>query len=331
MLKLLVLLLAAAPDETRKVDVVCPVDGTKFTAIEVLRTDRELAWGGLDSDFCAHASKTTPMEYYIWTCPRCLFSGPKRDFDPKHAPPEKLKTKIREGLRPLIPVKPDAAQSEIPGHVKYDLLSQIEAWRGKPPERIAARHLHAAWAERQAGAVWLIHFDEWMDLRESYGMNKSPLELGKRNRSEMDLTICRAIEKDVAAGKHRGTTLLLARYLLAHTYRRRGENVLALRWLDEVAKSKGENSVVDDACERMRKSIAFERRHQSKAAEFFRRAVEESSLDPKSKAECLFQLGEIARRRGDGAAAAAWYAQAIDLTPDPNLKKRAETQKSLGD
>jgi len=62
-----------------------------------------------------------------------------------------------------------------------------------------------------------------------------------------------------------GTALLLRRYLLAVTYRRRGENVDALRWLDEVDKSKGENSVIDDAAKKVRASIEAERAQLKKA------------------------------------------------------------------
>ena len=46
------LLLGLAADERRTVPVVCPLDGTAFTAIEIVVTNQ---WGGIDADFCPHA------------------------------------------------------------------------------------------------------------------------------------------------------------------------------------------------------------------------------------------------------------------------------------
>src|SRR5207247_179099 len=71
---------ALPSDEKKEVDVVCPLDGTKFKAFEVLQSNH---WGGRDSDFCPHAYKATPLEYWVWVCPRCAFAGRKKDFDAK--------------------------------------------------------------------------------------------------------------------------------------------------------------------------------------------------------------------------------------------------------
>ena len=326
---LMLALALSAPDDLKKTEVVCPIDGTRFTAFEVVRTDAALGWGGVDTDFCRHAYRTLPMEHYVWTCPSCWYSGAKSQFDPKSPPPGGLKEKIKGALKPASPIAAGAKQEQIPGWIKYDLFAQVETLRGGSMLDIARRHLNAAWAARQEGSVRLDDYDDWLDAAKSAGLDKTPLDLGKKNRSEEDLAACRKLEKEIADGKHAGTALLVRRYLLAVTFRRRGENVDALRWLGEVDKSKGENSVIDDAAKKVRESITVERDQQKKAAALYAKAVEDPAFDAATKADCQYMLGEIARRHGENADAAAWYTKAIATATDPALKKRAELQKSL--
>jgi tetratricopeptide (TPR) repeat protein len=325
----LALLLAAAPDELKKVDVVCPIDGTKFTAQEVVSTDAAWGLGGIDTDTCKHAFKTLPMEHYVWTCPTCWYSGNKSHFDPKKPPADELKKKVKGALKPALPIAAGAKQEQIPGWVKYDLYAQVETLRGASSLDIGQRHLYASWAARQAGTVRLDDYDDWVDAAKAAGLDKLPIDLGKKNRSEDDLAVCRRIEKEIAAGKYAGTALLVRRYLLAVTFRRHGENVDALKWLDELDKSKGENSIIEEAAKKVRESIAAERSQQKKAAALFAKVVEDPATDAPTKAKCLYQLGELARRCGENAEAAAWYTKAIAAATDDALKKLAETQRSL--
>jgi uncharacterized protein (DUF2225 family) len=310
-------------DTTKTVDVTCPLDGTKFKATEVVWTNATLAWGGEDADFCRHAFDTLPMENYVWTCPTCHFSGSKAHFlDPKQALTEDQKKKIKGALKPAIEIKPGTKQEQIPGWVKYDLLAQVEALKGATPHAVGIRHLSAAWAARQAGAIRLDDYDDWSEASKSAGFEKPPFDLGKDNRADLDLTACRKLERDLA--KHSGTALLLRKHLLAYNFRRRGENVDALRWLDELDKSKGENSIVDDAAKKMRDSIAVEREQLRKAAAQFTKAVEGPEV-----ALARYWLGEIARRAGDAAEARGWYDKAIETTGSEALKKKAQAQREL--
>ena len=323
----LVLCLVSTPDTLRKVDVVCPIDGTRFAATEVVSTDASLGWGGVDTDACRHAFRTLPMEHYVWTCPSCWYSGSKEDFDPKKRPADDFKRKIKGALKPAIPMAAGSKQDQIPGWVKYDLFAQVEAIKGSSTIDVAWRHLNAAWAARQSGAVRLDDYDDWLEASKSAGLERTPLELKSKNRSEEDLAACRGLEKEL--GKHKGTALLVRQYLLAMTYRRRGENVDALRWLDEVDKSKGENSIIDDAAKKVRESISVERAQQKKAAALYAKAGEDPAVDISSKAKCFYMLGEIARRHGENADASAWYAKCISTAADEALKKLAAAQKAL--
>jgi tetratricopeptide (TPR) repeat protein len=328
----LILCLAPALDELKKTDVVCPIDGTRFTASEVVRTNASQGWGGVDTDFCRHAYDSLPMEHYVWTCPSCYYSGNKSHFDPKSPPSAEFKKAVRGTLKPLLPIAAGARQEQIPGWVKYDLFAQVDVLRGAPLLSVARRHLNAAWAARQSGAVRLDDYDDFVDAVRAAGLDKKPLDLAKKNRSEEDLAACRALEKEIAAGKYSGTPLQIRRYVLAVTYRRRGENMDALRWLAEADKSKGENSVIDDASKTVRESIAVERAQQKKAAELYAKAVEDGAkepLDQATKADCLYMLGEIARRNGEKESALAWYGKALAAATEEGLKKRIEAQRAL--
>jgi tetratricopeptide (TPR) repeat protein len=313
-------------DEKKPVPAVCPVDGTKFTGIEIAVTNQ---WGGLDADFCPHAFKTTPLEFYVWTCPSCGFTGRKKDFGAKFTDEEKQA--LRAGLKPGEPIRKGAKQAEIPGHVKYDLLAQAARIRGGPPEERGRAWLHAAWSCRQQGAVDLDDFDEWESLRADYGLQQTPMQLGKRNRTEFDLEVARKLAKDVEGRKYeRGVNRILARYLLAHLYRKHGENADAERWLRELETLKGENSVVDDAAGRMRASIAREREFQKKAVEAYSEALQKGPAEPKAAPEIAYLVGELHRRTGDPQAAAEAYRKAIEGPgSSPALKDLALRQKAL--
>jgi len=291
-------------------------------------------WGGLDADFCPHAFKTTPLEFYVWVCPACGFAGRKKDFEAKL--PAEEKAALAAGLKPCEPIRKGARQAEIPGHVKYDLLAQAARIRGAPPEEAGRACLHASWSCRQQGAVDLDDFEEWEALRANYGLQQTPMQLGTdrdkkpRNRTEFELAAAARIEKDVEAKRYeRGVQRLLSRYLLAHLYRKHGENADAERWLKDVAALKGENSVVDAAAARMRASIDREREYQRKAAEAYSEAARKAPPGARSGAEFAYILGEIHRRLGDPQAASEWFQKAIDGSASEALKELARRQKAI--
>lgn len=306
-----------ASDDKKSVPVVCPVDGAKFTAIEIIHTNQ---LGGRDYDFCPHAFKTTPLEFYVWVCPSCSFAGLKKDFAAPLSDDEKKA--LREGLKPLEPIRKGARQADIPGHVKYDLLAQVLQFRKAKPDEVARAWLHASWVCRQRGAVYLDGFDEWEALRDGYSLNQEPIKLAKKNRTDFELEVARKIEKEIGEKRHaRGVNRILARYLLAYLHRKHGENPDAERWLAELDGLKGENSVVDDAAARMRASIALERGFQKKAIEIY-------AASPDPTGEIAYVLGELCRRTGDSASASTWYKKAIDTSPSDALKKLASDQSA---
>ncbi len=319
-------------DEKKDVAAVCPVDGTKFTAVDVTVTNH---WGGRDADGCYHAFKTTPLEYLVWVCPACKFAGLKKDFAELKLSEEE-KRLLGSGLRPAAEIRRGARQSEIPGHVKFDLLAQVAALRKAPPEEVGRAWLYASWSARQQGAVYLGDFDEWEQLRTSYGLNRTPMEVGpKKNRSDVDLESVLRIEKDIEGKRHEaGANRLLARYLAAYVWRKHGENGRAEKWLAEMEKLRDpktrqlENSVVDDAAARMKASIPLEKEYQKKAIDAYAAAANSGRLDKRVSPEVAYLIAELYRRREERDSADSWYQSAIDAAPTPEFKALAEAQRA---
>lgn len=319
----LLILAALAGDERKTTEAVCPLDGTKFPAVEVTATNQ---WGGVDADFCAHAIKTTPLESYVWACPGCGFAGRKKDFGEELS--AELKQALRSELKPPVPLRKGMKQPEIPGHAKYDLLAQVLAVRKAPRSDVGRAWLHASWSARQQGAVYLDDFDEWEALRSSYGLQQTPMQLGKKNRTDFELEAGAKLAKDIEAKRHAtGTNRLLARYLAAYLFRKHGENAEAERWLAEVEPLREQNSVVAAAADRMRASIALERGFQRKAITEYEAALGAPSLSPAGAAEIHYLLGELHRRLGEREASAKHFQAASEGTSNEALKKLIETQR----
>jgi len=197
-LPLLFAALLAASDVQKQVKVTCPVDGTKFEATEIAGTNH---WGGRDADGCPHAYNTTPLESWVWVCPGCRFAGRKKDFEGPL--PDADKKALLDGLKPLVEIRKDAKQSQIPGYVKYDLLAQVAQIRKAPVEDAGRAWLNASWSCRQQGAVYLADFDEWEALRDRYNLNQKPIAFGlAKNRTDFELEAARKLEKDLDAKQY---------------------------------------------------------------------------------------------------------------------------------
>ncbi|HXG60270.1 MAG TPA: DUF2225 domain-containing protein [Planctomycetota bacterium] len=318
------LLGAAGADEKRSVEALCPVDGFRFTAVEILSTN---SWGGRDADGCPHAFKTTPLEFLAWVCPSCGFAGLKKDFSAALSDEERRR--LREGLKPAVPLRRGMRQDEIPGHVKFDLLAQTARLRGAPPAEVGRAYLYASWSARQQGAPALDDFEEWKALLQRAGLHRLPLEVGRRNRTELELEAAARLEADLRAGKAVGAPRALALYFAAWLYRRHGENADAARLLEALSPHEAENSVVAQAAARLRASLPLERAYQEKAGAAYAAAFESGALDPRTAAETAYLVGELHRRRGDAAAAAAWYDRALGAPgATPELKTLASAQKA---
>ncbi|MBV8881404.1 MAG: DUF2225 domain-containing protein [Planctomycetaceae bacterium] len=327
-LALLFALTVSASDVQKQVKVTCPVDGTKFEATQIDGTNH---WGGRDADGCAHAFNTTPLESWVWVCPACKFAGRKKEFE--SAIPDAEKKALIDGLKPLVEIRKDAKQGQIPGYVKYDLLAQVAQIRKAPVEEAGRAWLSASWSCRQQGAVYLADFDEWESLRDRYTLNQKPIAFGlNKNRTDFELDAVRKLEKDLDARQYeRGPNRILARYLAHYLWRKHGENAAAERWLSELEKLKGENSIVDDAVAKSKASLPLEREFQKKAFEAYKTAYEAGTIERKLAPEVAYLLGEVSRRLGEKKDASAWFQKCVDTTENEALKKLAVAQKALSE
>jgi len=324
----LIVILFAVSDVQKQVKVTCPVDGAKFEATLIDGTNH---WGGRDSDGCVHAFNTTPLESWVWVCPACKFAGRKKDFEGMI--PDGEKKALIDGLRPLVEIKKDAKQNQIPGYVKYELVAQVAQIRKAPVEEAGRAWLSASWSCRQQGAVYLVDFDEWETLRDRYNLNQKPIAYGlTKNRTDLELDAVKKLEKDIGANQYqKGPNRILARYLAEYLWRKHGENQAAERWLSELEKLKGENSIVDDAVAKSRALLPVEREFQKKALESYRAAYDGGTIDKKVAPEVAYLLAELSRRLGEKKDAATWYQKCIDTTDSDVLKKLAAAQKTLSD
>lgn len=328
MTALLLAVLLAASDVQKQVKVTCPVDGTKVDVTEIVASNH---WGGQDVDGCPHAFNTTPLESWVWVCPSCKFAGRKKDFDAAISDADKKA--LIDGLKPLVEIAKDARQNQIPGHVKYDLMAQVAQIRKAPVEEAARAWLNASWSCRQQGAVYLADFDEWENLRKKYSLNQKPMEYGlAKNRTDLELSAVKKLETDIDAKIYeKGPERILARYLAHYLWRKHGENAQAERWLAELDKLKGQNSIVDDAVAKSRALLGPERECQKKAFEAYKAALDGGSVDRKVAPQFAFQIGELQRRLGEKKDAVTWYQKCIDATDSDPLKKLATAQKALAE
>lgn len=302
-------LLAAADDKT--VDVTCPVDGTRFKAIQV---SPRPAFGGIDRDFCPHAARRCPLEHQVWVCPTCCFAGTEKDYA------EKPRVELKGKLKPC-----EEFKGPMPGHVKFDLLAQVRRLKGEGRDSVGTAYLWAAWTARHRGELEdrVERFEEYAALRQAYGFEKKPLELGKENRTDYELRLVRQVEQDLAAGKYREPQLSLAKYLCALTYRRHGELEAAGQWIDDLLKSRGSNSIVDEETEKMAKTIEIEKPFLRKALEEFTAHLEQEK-DPAKACQYAYLVGELHRRLGDKKQAETMYTRAIQSCEEKDPRKQPQ-------
>ena len=320
---LCLLLLLSSLDEKKTVKVVCPLDGHSFTAIQIVRTND---WGGVDLDFCRHAYKTRPMNFYVWVCPNCTFTGKKKDFDTPLS--DQTKKALLGKLISQKKISKKMKQTDIPAHVKYDLLAQVKTLTNGSPLDIGRAYLGAAWTFREEGAIYLHNFDEWERVWKMYHLDRLPLELGKKNRTDYDLDVARKLETRLEKTKYKPLDRMLREYLVAYLYRKHGELLPTEKWITKLHESKGENSVLDNAVSIMERSIQQEREFLKKSASFLEKVHEGKEISNQTRGDVAYVEGEIHRRLGSFQKASHAYDQAIKISPNKALQDLATQQKN---
>ncbi len=148
-------------------------------------------------------------------------------------------------------------------------------------------------------------------------------ELKKSGAPAADIKAQEQRRGDARGRLHR---LNLLKYTTLFLHRRHGENDAAVKWIAELVKAKGDNSVIDEAVEKTAKSIELERAYQRKALEYYEKAAAAGKVEKAAAAQMHYMLGELHRRLGDRTKAAVAYRKALD---DGDVKKLAEEQLKL--
>lgn len=309
-------ILAAAlpvPGPDRTVEATCPVDGTRFKAI---LAGPLYALGGMDRDHCPHPGGRPRLQHIVWTCPRCLFTGLKDDFDyvdgqqrvaAKTPPSSDQKKKFPGALTPLEKLPEKFDQIKIAGEVKFDLLAQVRALRGAEALEIGKAYLQGAWVVRQHAAPSLTDFEEYNELVAQYKLNDLKRVMGQHNRADLDLQDAAKIEEDIGKGRNKGAKDILSRYLVLELYRRHGEHAMAAKWVADLQQRTGQNSVVDGIVAKIPQTIERERALQRKALEQFLKAVEKPGLSDLDIVKLEYMIAELHRRIDQTEEANVWY------------------------
>lgn len=302
---------ATGPDKT--VEATCPIDGTVFKAI---LTGPLYALGGMDRDHCPHPGGRPRLQHIVWTCPGCLFTGLKDDFDyvdgkdrmaAKTPVSAAQKEKLRGALIPMDKLPEKFDQSKIAGEIKFDLLAQTRSIRGAEPLEIGKAYLQGAWVVRQHAAPSLTDFEEYNELVTKYRLNDLKRVMGQQNRADLDLQEAARIEDDIAKGRNKGAKDILSRYLVLELYRRHGENAMAAKWVADLQERKGQNSVVDGIVAKIPDTIERERALQRKALDQFLKTVEKPGLSDVDKMKLEYMIAELYRRIDQRDQANEWY------------------------
>ncbi len=137
----------ASGTTTDEIKATCPVCGKEFQALEIMSTNN---FGGMDRDFFGRARGEQPIEISIWTCPACLFSGFKGEFE--EACPEDLKKNLPPALASLRKEWKDE-KDPLPSWRRYELAEKVAELRGDPVETRGWLALRSAWCVRLAKSL----------------------------------------------------------------------------------------------------------------------------------------------------------------------------------
>jgi len=111
-------------------------------------------------------------------------------------------------------------------------------------------------------------------------------------------------------------------------YRRHGENVLALKYIEPVLCDVDAPPALRDSMLRMKKSIDTELSWQELAAEHFRRALDAEKINPQNQRIAQYLLAQLYRYLGRNSEARIWFQQVLkDSNLPPNLAQWARQDK----
>ena len=304
----------------------CPVCGQRFTTVVCTQSNTR---GGVDRDSFARALGPQPVFYRISTCPRCGYSGYPSDFGSDFRLPPDVREKIRG--EPGLPLPdgftPESDPRELDAAERYALAITCYRWRQQSDEALAWLHLRASWIEREKGSA--ITSDARLKRVMKYIERWRPTMQPTDNQVDVEMQLATRIAEALAVGRFNRYQRPYVELALALILRRHGENRQASPLLDRRAEYEGFSDELRDGVNRMRESIARERRHQQEAADRFEGALLANAITPSNRGPACYLLAELYRRLGRDHEAIRWYNKALADTALPSdLLEWAEQQRA---
>ena len=293
----------------------CPVCANGFDAMVLMSTNN---FGGQDRDFLTRAGGHQPILIYPVTCPKCYYSGYGDDFSPKTKLPDDLKDEItsRKALKPLVPIDKDMQSHDIPAWVRYDLIAQTLALRGRDYETLANQYLSASWAVRLDDDP-LPGLDEptlkkvraWIE--ENWDTQSAKQA---DNPCQSDILQGKAFAEKARAAE--GEPRTLAALAAIRMLRDHGENTDVLRLLPLLDPLMEEQQYAG-LRRALLTSIQRERSFQTRAVALFENAAR-SENDAEQKAILTYLCGELHRRLENWDRARTFFRNCAQLKSPPD-------------
>jgi uncharacterized protein (DUF2225 family) len=311
----------SAITDVRWKDGICPICDKKVSLAMISPLGVN---AGVDHDLFERALGPQPEFYLINTCPNCHFSGYLTDFELVLIPGDR--ERIKQRLKPLKFIDPNAKPQEIETLDKYDLAWQTFKILDRSDEAMGWLALRASWVCR----------DQYCNLprdpllsrvfREAGELVPAPDE--KTNPADRELA-----QADKLAEKFNNTTTAKQdrwayNAAIGLLYRRHGENSRALPYFESALADKQTPRPVVKSIQQMKKSINDELAWQQRAAESFRQAMDDRKINRENQSIAVYLLGQLYHRLGKKDRAKRWLKKAM-LDPElpPTLIEWARTTR----
>lgn len=307
--------------DVRWKDGICPICDKKIALAIVSPLGVN---AGVDHDLFIRALGPQPEFYLVNTCPNCHFSGYLTDFELVLIPGDR--ERIKQRLKPIKSIDPDAKPQEIETLDKYDLAWQTFQILDRSDEAMAWLALRASWVCR----------DQYCNLprdpllarvfREAGELVPAPDE--KTNPADREL----AQADKLAENLNNTTTAKQERWAynaaIGLLYRRHGENSRALPYLESALTDTQTPRPVVKNIQQMKKSINNELSWQQRAAESFRQALDDRKISRENQSIATYLLGQLYHRLGKKDLAKRWLKKAMmDAELPPTLVEWARTTR----
>ncbi|MBI3270684.1 MAG: DUF2225 domain-containing protein [Planctomycetes bacterium] len=323
----------------REKPATCPYCAFAFQGLEVVAEDFKA--GPPDPDLFVRPMSGAPREFFtVWTCPKCYFSALATDYaqaltedDKKRLAPQ---LKELRWLRPQGMAEEPTSQIRIPAWFKHKAMYLCYVALGKPQWILGNAALRGCWVAR----VYHDPIDRDRALAQTYAeMTKAfeqrhQKEIGEQRAFalyRLHLFHGRLFLDDLRNGRFTEEEKPLAAFIGACFLREGGEHGSAVGPLNEVLSHPRASSVLKELASSELFLQKVEEEFQRLALQHFEKALADNEIpDEERRAFCTYLVGELHRRLGRPADAAAWFDKALANANTPkSIQDWAKAQRQL--